>query len=369
MKLPRPRNNDIYIPHSNNRGQIFCKDVSNFIIIIHHNFFFYEVYLLYIRFFIFFLVAETEFSSLAFILAQIINVFYFLVLNMPLTAIFWFHLHFKEKILNSYSLNNKVTNHKQTSRNYFVEIADLNDDHTADLFLTTKENFEVWYGKEKEGFEFGRIIPHPEGAEKIGQSLFIDVELRGRMDLVTPVCYDKTCKNSTLLVYCDGKWHNLQVNFKDLENHLWSFYHLPGSRYTNVITLHSGDFNMDGYPDILATLATSPESPPQSFLLENVACENGCGNFSRSFMVRWHALHPFKNGTVMAAFFDFYQDGILDVVLVVKNSTGAYNAAAFKNSLDYDANFIKVMVLTGLTNENNPMMMGRVGKKRRTYGT
>lgn len=186
------------------------------------------------------------------------------------------------------------------------------------------------------------------------------------MNLVTPVCYNANCTNSALLMYCDNEWHNLQVNFKDIKNNVWGFYQKHGSRYTNVITLHNGDYNMDGYPDILATLWTG-NSKPQSFLLENVACETACGNLTRSYAIRWHALHPFKDGSAMAAFFDFYQDGILDIVLVEFNGT-KYNVAAFKNSLDYDANFMKVMVLTGLINKDNEMMMGRVGKKRRTYG-
>lgn len=188
------------------------------------------------------------------------------------------------------------------------------------------------------------------------------------MDLITPVCYDSKCTNSSLLVWFNETWHNLQVNFKDNSNNIWKFYEKPGSRYTNLITLHSGDFNMDGYPDILATLSTSKDSQPQSFLLENIPCSSNCGVFKRTYVVRWDALSPFKNGTIMAAFFDFYQDGILDVIMVQFNGT-KYKTVAFKNTLDYDANFIKVMVLTGLSNKNNPMMMGRVGKKRRTYGT
>lgn len=187
------------------------------------------------------------------------------------------------------------------------------------------------------------------------------------MDLVTPVCFDKTCKNSTLLVYTNNSWHNLQVNFKDNNNVVWGYCQIGGSRYTNVITLHSGDFNMDGYPDILATLSTTQNSQPQAFLMENVPCEGTCGVFKRTYKIRWDALYPFRNGTVMAAFFDFYQDGILDVILVQHNGTD-YKSVAFKNSLDYDANFIKVMVLTGLRNKNSAMIMGRVGKKRRTYG-
>lgn len=239
----------------------------------------------------------------------------------------------------------------------------------ADLFITTTKNFEIWLGTEKESkFIYENTIQHPPGAAKIGQSLFIDVELRGRMDLVTPVCFDEECLNSSLMVYSDGDWHNLEVNFKDPSNNIWRFCEIGGSKYTNVITLHNGDFNMDGYPDILATLWMGPHSVSQSFLLENVPCETTCGKFSRTYVVRWNTLSLYQNGTAMAAFFDFYQDGILDIILVTRNGS-EYKSAAFKNSLDYDANFIKIMVLTGLSNTNNPMIMGRVSKKRRTYGT
>lgn len=160
----------------------------------------------------------------------------------------------------------------------------------------------------------------------------------------------------------------MQVDFKDNNNVLWQFYEKPGSQYTDVITLHSGDFNMDGYPDILATLSTSEDGLSQSFLMENTPCPSACGKFSRTYTIRWNVLSPFRNGTAMAAFFDFYQDGVLDIILVTFDGK-EYKAAAFKNSLDYDANFMKVMVLTGLTNKNNAMIMGRVSKKKRTYGT
>ncbi|CAH1154024.1 unnamed protein product [Phaedon cochleariae] len=255
---------------------------------------------------------------------------------------------------------------------------DLNDDYMPDLFITTKNNFEIWLGneEEQEKFVFNNTIPLPSNKGKdavvIGQSLFIDVELKGKMDLVTPICLDKECKDSYLMLYSltDGKWVDLLVNFKDDSTNLWRFYLRPGSRYTNAITLRSGDFNMDGYPDILATLANTQNdsSLPQSFLLENVPCQSACGKLTRTYAIKWKTFSPLGNGTAMAAFFDFYQDGILDCLLVTYNGKD-YKVAAFKNSLDYDANFIKIMVLTGLTNNNNAMIMGRVGKKRRTYGT
>lgn len=80
----------------------------------------------------------------------------------------------------------------------------------ADLFITTPYNFEIWVGRETDlnsdvsRFFYERTIKHPEHSAIIGQSLFIDVELKGTMDLVTPVCTDKdsngNCKNAALMV-------------------------------------------------------------------------------------------------------------------------------------------------------------------------
>lgn len=37
--------------------------------------------------------------------------------------------------------------------------------------------------------------------------------------------------------------------------------------------------------------------------------------------------------------------------------------------MDYDANFVKVIVLTGLINKKNPTLHTALGRKKRTYGT
>lgn len=75
----------------------------------------------------------------------------------------------------------------------------------ADLFITTPNHFEVWLGNENEPkFIYNSTIKHPEANKIIGQSLFIDVELKGSMDLVTPVCSEKdssgNCKSAALMV-------------------------------------------------------------------------------------------------------------------------------------------------------------------------
>jgi hypothetical protein len=136
-----------------------------------------------------------------------------------------------------------------------------------------------------------------------------------------------------------------------------------------TITLRGGDFNMDGYPDLIVTLIkTSGNKQTQTFLLENVPCvSRTCGLLTRTFSVKWKALMPFTNGTVMGSFYDFYQDGILDVVLVEKKDD-KYRPLAFRNTLDYDANFVKVIVLTGLTNKFSPSKKTPLGRNIKRWG-
>ncbi|XP_059622526.1 T-cell immunomodulatory protein [Phlebotomus argentipes] len=247
---------------------------------------------------------------------------------------------------------------------------DLNHDFTADLFITAERNFEVWNGTDRhDGFMYSHTIDLPTGLnEHVGQALFLDAELKGNINLVLPICFDRKCSNSTILVHNGHQFHDLEVNFKDPDNKQWGFVVPDDQLFTNAITLRGGDFNMDGYPDLLATLQQHPGDAIQTFLLENVPSERKNSPISRTFVVRWKALAPFANGTVAGAFYDFYQDGILDVVLVEKSGS-QYRTKAFRNSLDYDANFVKVIVLTGLVNKEVPTTKTPLGRTKKTYGT
>ncbi|KAG8229488.1 hypothetical protein J437_LFUL010062 [Ladona fulva] len=223
---------------------------------------------------------------------------------------------------------------------------DLNGDFASDLFVTTEKNFEIWHGNDEGKLEFNTTVEFPSGAkfDQVGQSLFMDVELKGKMDHVLPVCIRSKC---TIYVHSGGNWHDLKIDFQDKDKNTWSFVTPNGQKYTDTITVRGGDFNLDGYPDLLATLKSSDDNP-KSFLLENVPC-SGCA-FSRKFSVQWNAFPPY-NRSVLGTFFDFYQNGVLDVIIVHQPSSGAnknhYEMAAFKNDLDYDANFVKVTVLAG----------------------
>lgn len=271
---------------------------------------------------------------------------------------------------------------------YLLYVSDV----APDLYLTTNDGYEVWLSDSKsESFIFNQTISFPEGlsVENVGQTAFMDLQLKGRMDHIVPVCFDKKCTNSTIYFYDLTRWYNLGINFHN-GNSVWGFVPpMPNVPYLETITVRPGDFNMDGYPDLLGTLCLGGNSKKtRVILMENVACTS-CEGFDRTFIVRWDLLHSMNgnNNNVMGAFYDFFQNGILDVLLI-SGSNGEYNMSAFKNSLDYDANFLKVsclnilrcyfyihflflqvMVVTGLTNSKYEMLPSRLGKKSRTFGT
>ncbi|KAG6449568.1 hypothetical protein O3G_MSEX006119 [Manduca sexta] len=248
---------------------------------------------------------------------------------------------------------------------------DVNNDDAADLLVTTTTDIEIWLSDEPEGFKYNNSISLLVGhAAMYGQALFLDVALSGQFFLVIPTCYDIECMNSTILIHDNQQWHDLQVDFNDGKGTLWRFAPPRNDTYLDTITMRSGDYNMDGYPDILMTLSPSNSNETRVFLLHNVPCTlPGC-KFYRTFEVQWDKFDSFGNSIVMATFYDFYMDGVLDIIYVKKNyTTDKHTMHSFRNELEYDTNFIKVIVVTGLTNPKIPVINTTFYNRKVTFGT
>lgn len=227
---------------------------------------------------------------------------------------------------------------------------DVDGDMSTDLFLTGKTSFEVWRLNGSRGAAPELIqtirLPVPEAAI-VGQSLFIDVNFDGKLDHLVPVCVDSKCQNSSFYVMhggdATGEWTLVPSNLKDPSGKTWTFHSpLDSSHfYQDTLTARSGDFNLDGYPDLLMTLRNGDDQM-RAILLENT-------NGGREFLPKWDLLSEWNTTSVMAAMYDIQEKGMLDILLVHRpsSSNGELQMAAYKNTLDYDANFIKVLVLTG----------------------
>ncbi|KAM3625643.1 uncharacterized protein V6R79_015374 [Siganus canaliculatus] len=242
---------------------------------------------------------------------------------------------------------NSTTKLRIPHSNAFI---DLNRDFAADLFLTTEgSKFETWINKNGNFTREDYMPAEPPKAALVGQSSFVDFDGDGFQDHLLPVCVDAACQQSAIYLAkpSSKEWVPVLVDFKQKET-VWGFgQRIPGQ----PLALHLGDYNLDGFPDALVILRNTSGSGQQAFLLENVPCTvSSCHSVGRMFHVHWDQsdLGAIQNA-FMATFFDIYEDGILDM-LVLSKAEGKEDLIihALKNNYEADAYFVKVMVLSGL---------------------
>uniref|UniRef100_A0A8C4F4K2 Integrin alpha FG-GAP repeat containing 1 n=1 Tax=Dicentrarchus labrax TaxID=13489 RepID=A0A8C4F4K2_DICLA len=233
---------------------------------------------------------------------------------------------------------------------------DLNKDFTAGesvMFkqcLTMRNKCKMLWGfSEHTAYSSGNL------SKIVGQSSFVDFDGDGYQDHLLPVCLDDGCKNSTIYLAKSGskEWVSVLSDFQRRET-VWSF--VP-AKPSQPLALHLGDYNLDGFPDALVVLRNTSGSGQQAFLLENVPCNSAsCHSVGRMFHIHWDQsdLGAIQNA-VMATFFDIYEDGILDM-LVLSQKEGKKDLIihALKNNFEADAYFVKVMVLSGLCSNDCP---------------
>ncbi|NWS46218.1 TIP protein, partial [Probosciger aterrimus] len=184
----------------------------------------------------------------------------------------------------------------------------------------------------------------------------------GQSEHLLPVCEDTTCQKSAIYLTKLGmdQWIPVLQDFRNKDT-LWGFIPYQSDKSSMEtsfpIMLHIGDYNMDGYPDALAILKNTSGSNQQAFLLENVPCNNiSCKSVRRMFKVFWELsdLNQIKDA-VVATFFDIYEDGILDVIVLSKGySNKDFAIHTLKNNFEADAYFVKVIVLSGLCSNDCP---------------
>ncbi|XP_036439790.1 LOW QUALITY PROTEIN: T-cell immunomodulatory protein-like, partial [Colossoma macropomum] len=242
---------------------------------------------------------------------------------------------------------------------------DLNKDFTADLFLSTELNagfgFETWINTDG-NFTRNHTGKAPENVKLIGQSAFVDFDGDGSQDHLLPVCLDNTCAKSAIYLAKPGQaeWVPVLTDFQRRDS-LWGFVPPDGPKAAELqppITLHLGDYNLDGFPDALAILHnTSNKGQQQAFLLENVPCNNvSCRETGRMFRIHWEQTDLSSvHSAAVATFFDIYEDGILDMI-VLSRTEGKKELTihALKNNFEADAYFVKVIVLSGLCSNDCP---------------
>lgn len=212
---------------------------------------------------------------------------------------------------------------------------------------------------------------------------FADVDADGKIDVLVPTCTCKqvyipasecTCEDAILYLLPGGspasRWQKLYLKRSPKllgtsggvgvpGAHDWVFPIERGSHYTDTITLRFGDYDIDGFPDFLATMYNRVTKDHRVFLFRNVPSPDGNEySFPRGFEADFELL-PYKD-TVVGAFFDFRENGLPDVILLrshvaylAKNGTGQraadgknYELIMYENDrpVGYDHYFLKTVV-------------------------
>ncbi|CAH3153719.1 unnamed protein product [Porites lobata] len=255
---------------------------------------------------------------------------------------------------------------------------DLTGDYTADLYVSNQQNKgEIWVNEAGILTFRQTISPPPITSKEIkifGQSTFADIDGDGRLDMLLPVCTKDDCSESSVYVYSSGRWWKMMSN--ERRPNTWQF--IPPANQTSsmfpLMTIRTGDYDMDGFYDGLVVMDINVPGG-QSYrkvavLLENVACSSTehdyCLKDKRAFEVHWKDLSNLEDA-VLATFYDLYEDGQIDILMVTESSsTAQYQIHALENAFYYDASFLKVYILGGRTlttcaNDNLPYGVNQVG--------
>lgn len=276
---------------------------------------------------------------------------------------------------------------------------DINGDCLSDLIITSNNGsryLEVWLNSDASGtpeFSLADILELPQGA---GQVTFSDLDRDGTMDFVFPVCWPQpSCSevNSIVAVYnkqqtmctsitgggtgcmnradiCIEAEYELSVSdtngngtvvvdkssFPNGSTFFWNYHK------STPCTLRTGDWNMDGYDDLLITVQQDNEYVSQ--IWQSTSCDDGnsaCGesNSGRRYFVLQN------NGTAAlatvptsyaATWFDIGEDGTLDIFAMSDDAlqnaqSPSLHITAFANNVDHGGYFMKTLGLNGLCSQ------------------
>lgn len=241
---------------------------------------------------------------------------------------------------------------------------DLNADTVPDLLIEGKDDYEYWILQDggftvNEATKIPVIHPFPEVAVR-GTSTFLDINSDGIIDHLIPVCRDKDCKNSAILMFDEYKWVEVASGFHSPKDDkiTYRFFVEDIQQYNPIIqqfhfpmTLRQADFNGDGYPDLVTLMKPSEGNPdPIVVVLFNHPSNSTVPGRTFNAWPLPNPPYPDSRRPLLVSFFDAFEDGKPDLLMSTidkKNPDQIYIDLSINTFMD-DACFLKVMVASGL---------------------
>jgi len=289
---------------------------------------------------------------------------------------------------------------------------DVDGDCHADLILTEKGQdsimMSIWLYR-NDTYKKHASIALPQG---VGQISFADFNRDGSIDMLFPVCWpaadcsevnsivlvnnvqlplcggvisSKTCRSMTEMCVADEdfffadfsemvtKTNVTVVQLKDFDKAGVRFVS-NDQKTTRPLSVSVGDYNLDGYPDLLVTVVNvSNDRVPFVQLWESVVCnsttcpelnitdDNAYDITQRTFVLQTEGTSELTNieGVYAAAFLDFGESGALSVIALsdpqlTHSGTGMKQIHGLYNNFRLDALFIKALGLNGVCTDLCP---------------
>uniref|UniRef100_A0A914GWF4 T-cell immunomodulatory protein n=1 Tax=Globodera rostochiensis TaxID=31243 RepID=A0A914GWF4_GLORO len=201
--------------------------------------------------------------------------------------------------------------------------ADLNSDLSAEfVFLEAdKRKMVVWSQSSagpgaasewKVNETLSVQLPALGEGEALASPLVSDVDSDGQLDILVPVCASAKC-NSVVRLWC---YSRLTVRVVQID--LRQVTLEPEIDGQTIVPFRIGDFSLNGYPDLIATVTLPGGSSRTPMIFENAPDDGG---YQRKFELTrkpQRILPPLNDklsGLVMSAFFDLKEDGNLDMMV------------------------------------------------------
>ncbi|CAK9786351.1 hypothetical protein CC85DRAFT_284969 [Cutaneotrichosporon oleaginosum] len=279
---------------------------------------------------------------------------------------------------------------------------DMDGDCAPDVVLhcggarANHRSLQIWLNRGEQGYILSNSWPLPVGSRSI---TYADMNRNGAMDLIFSTCskakittglgdnckihvaYNKQarlcdtkssqfaaggrliCRGYEELCSADPHfdfqfWENSPdfptVSIEKLFPGFKLMITVPGQSDI-PLPLRPGDFDVDGFPDLLITISDGKKSLVK--VLHNVPCGKGvpgCGeysaSYSRGFQVLggkgWEALEEIEDA-VGASWIDLDDDGSLDILVHRTGEQTGETVTFIQNNFYHDAFFLKGQVLNG----------------------
>ncbi|KAM7541904.1 hypothetical protein Aperf_G00000010252 [Anoplocephala perfoliata] len=257
---------------------------------------------------------------------------------------------------------NSMRNLASTSNSGF---SSLGTSTNPSLILLTDDGMEVFTDLASTGGRLGPAdimnINLPSGVKTntIGKFVFGDFDMSRDIKILLLNCENGDCKRPQIWISpltTANYWVSVPVNLRPIGfsgDGEWSLASVTTAGFSTsaLVGPSLGDVDLDGYPDLAVGLKYTSSDLPGGIvlpaILRNIAKFHGGAVAFQAYLLPGVDIDANLN-LKQIAFFDYNEDGILDLFMTFESSKSAVVTSLYAQKMTKEAYFLKVMMTNGL---------------------